>query len=262
MKNLAIAALAALGLSITFSNAHAQDGRPPMRISDIVTVAPTQPAPRPAAVSQNGVPAGWDYDPNVPFTTLECERARGVWAPSRNGRILVCWLPRNGGGQLVTPYSPSVQPVRTVRYDVQDVMIPQGLPASMCSYADHGRGCTSGETYYLDLVAEFGTGARAYARFRDDVEAMYRACGRLDVRLEEPDERDEVRRSYGFRYSGGGGGYRVNQRYERRSEEEILTPDQIMYRQLTVLRGEGAAVCEVFRQQYQDTNGFRTVRFI
>ena len=259
MKKSVIAAVAALGLSIFSNSALAQDGRPPIRISDIV--GPSEPAPRAAVVPQNGVPVGWDYDPYNAFTTLECERARGVWAPSRNGRILVCWLPRNSSGQLVTPYSPSVVPAQPVRHDVRDVVIPEGLPASMCSYADHGRGCTSGESYYLDLVAAHGTGVRAYAQLRNDVEAMFRACGRLDVRLEEPRERDRVRRGNGFRYSGGGGGYRVNQYYQRRSEEEILTPDQIMYRQLTVLRGEGAAVCQVFREQYEASNGFRAVRF-
>ena len=258
MKKSVIAAVAALGLSIFSNNAHAQEA--PIRISDIV--GPSQPALRAAVVPQNGVPAGWDYDPNVPFTPLQCQRARGEWRPGRRDPSqLFCWLPRNADGQLVTPYSPSVQPVRPVRYDTRDVVIPQGLPASMCSYADHGRGCTSGETYYLDLVAEHGTGARAYAQFRDDVEAMFRACGRLDVRLEEPRDRDRVRRSHGYSYSGGGGGYRVRQRYERRAEEEILTPDQIMYRQLTVLRGEGEAVCEVFREQYRDSNAFRNVRF-
>jgi len=247
MKKLAMAAIAVAGLSIfSISTVQAQT-----RLGDLSE----------AREIRSDVPAGWDYDPYNQFTSLECERARGMWAPSRNGRILVCWLPRNGSGQLVTPYSPSVQPERPVRYDAAHVTIPEGLPASMCFYADHGRGCVSGETYFLNLVQEHGTGARAYARFRDDVEAMYRACGRLDVRLEEPRDRDRERRRYGYRYRGSGGGFSVRHDYERRIDEEHLTPDQVMYRQLLVLRGEGEAVCDVFRRQYEATNGFRAVRF-
>ena len=240
MRTLLLALATILGLFIFSSPAAAQT-----RLADW---SPTQePAQQ--------IPAGWDYNPNVQFTTQLCTTAGGIWAPSRNGRVLVCWLPRREDGQLMTPWSESVTPEPVRRYAVTSA--PQGtLPRRLCGFVARAQACRPGELWYREVMAEHGPDEGRYVLL-EMIEDQYVSCGGIPP-AERPRERARTRSRHGFSYYGRSGGLATRHSYTSTYEARPETDSERLYAIDRPRVEQAEHHCRGFMDEYDDHDGFRS----